>query len=294
MKPRTRQLLRRYPERVWRLASRRRISQLFSPEGLGLRFLRAAQGQLYMVTVVLPALSTDFPGWSPLERTRRLRTLMAECLADAPALYGNWELTRDGRPHFHALLDQRGVAATRAMFGSVHVQAVAQENGGLYGVVGYLLKPQRAAQVKQAIRLLDAGEEPGALLILGELCDEAVMEKRALNTQDGRRRLPNRLHDHALPSRFRPLTDREWDRLQPVLPQPKLGGRPPHDDRAILNAVLWRAHCGLPWREISSPYPGWRTCARRYQQWKQGGHLDRLVPLLPPRMRRTFDTGSRS
>lgn len=47
------------------------------------------------------------------------------------------------------------------------------------------------------------------------------------------------------------LTDQEWERISPLLPPKPAGkpGRPPKDNRLMLNAMVWLARSGAPWRD---------------------------------------------
>ena len=42
------------------------------------------------------------------------------------------------------------------------------------------------------------------------------------------------------------LTDAQWDRIKDLIPRAKIG-RPPKDDRMMLNAMLWLARSGAAW-----------------------------------------------
>ena len=42
------------------------------------------------------------------------------------------------------------------------------------------------------------------------------------------------------------LTDTRWDRIKDLIPRAKTG-RPPKDDRMMLNAMLWLARSGAAW-----------------------------------------------
>nr|WP_155252316.1 IS5 family transposase [Paenibacillus polymyxa] len=57
------------------------------------------------------------------------------------------------------------------------------------------------------------------------------------------------------------LTDEEWNIVDPLLPpaRKKQGGRPPKDRRQMLNAVLWVARTGAPWRDLPSYYGPWSS-----------------------------------
>jgi transposase len=67
------------------------------------------------------------------------------------------------------------------------------------------------------------------------------------------------------------LTDQQWQRLQPLLPKRKKTGRPPSDDRRIVNGILWILRTGAPWRDLPERYGPWRTVASRFYRWQQAG-----------------------
>lgn len=48
------------------------------------------------------------------------------------------------------------------------------------------------------------------------------------------------------------LTDQEWEKISPLLPPQNTGkpGRPPKDNRLMLNAMIWLARNGAPWRDL--------------------------------------------
>ncbi|MMZ56922.1 hypothetical protein D1872_188330 [compost metagenome] len=57
------------------------------------------------------------------------------------------------------------------------------------------------------------------------------------------------------------LTDREWEVVQMFLPpvQKSQGGRPSKNRRQMLNAVLWVALTGAPWRDLPDYYGPWSS-----------------------------------
>ena len=79
------------------------------------------------------------------------------------------------------------------------------------------------------------------------------------------------------------MTDAQWARLRPLL-EPKRRadgrGRPWRDTRQVLNGVLWVLGTGAQWRELPVRYPPYQTCHRRFQQWVQGGALERALRVL--------------
>ena len=68
------------------------------------------------------------------------------------------------------------------------------------------------------------------------------------------------------------LTDAEWERLEPLLPDrtPRRGGRW-SDHRSVVNGVLWRTRTGAPWRDLPSSYGNWKTVYSRHRRWSGDG-----------------------
>jgi transposase len=83
------------------------------------------------------------------------------------------------------------------------------------------------------------------------------------------------------------LTDREWVRLEPLLPRRPRTGRPPKDHRLILDALLWLGGTGAPWRDLPERFGPWRTVATRFYRWTRAGLWDRILAEL----RRLADAG---
>jgi transposase len=77
------------------------------------------------------------------------------------------------------------------------------------------------------------------------------------------------------------LTDAAWRRLVPLLPpqRPPIG-RPARDHRAIVDALLWLAKTGAPWRDLPERYGPWRTVATRFYRWTRSGLWQRILAEL--------------
>jgi transposase len=74
------------------------------------------------------------------------------------------------------------------------------------------------------------------------------------------------------------LTDEQWARLGPLLPPERPAtGRPNHDHRRMLNAILWRYATGAPWRDLPVQYGPWESVYRRFRRWQRAGIWDRLL-----------------
>ena len=77
------------------------------------------------------------------------------------------------------------------------------------------------------------------------------------------------------------LTERQWTRLAPLLPKPKVRkdkrGRPWRDPRDVLNGILWIMRTGAPGHDLPERYPPYQTCHRRFQLWATSGALQRVL-----------------
>jgi transposase len=72
------------------------------------------------------------------------------------------------------------------------------------------------------------------------------------------------------------LSDTEWARLRPLMPDRSCTGRPPKDHRVVLDALLWLARTGAPWRDLPECFGPWRSIATRFYRWTRSGLWDRI------------------
>src|SRR5579871_3976094 len=73
------------------------------------------------------------------------------------------------------------------------------------------------------------------------------------------------MHRHA-------LTDDQWRRLQPILPKQKAGPEATRGDRLFIEAVLYRAKTGMPWRDLPERFGPWKSVYNRFSNWAKKGH----------------------
>jgi len=68
------------------------------------------------------------------------------------------------------------------------------------------------------------------------------------------------------------IKDYEWVRLEPLLPG-KVGdvGRSAADNRLFINAVLWIARSGSPWRDLPERFGNWNSVYQRFRRWSKKG-----------------------
>ena len=78
------------------------------------------------------------------------------------------------------------------------------------------------------------------------------------------------------------LTDEQWSTLQPLFapPSPFLRGRPPLDDRLILDAIIYKISTGIPWSELPPEFPSHQTVYRRFQKWQHLGLWSQIFRTL--------------
>jgi transposase len=64
------------------------------------------------------------------------------------------------------------------------------------------------------------------------------------------------------------ITDSQWVRMAPhCLGKPTDPGRTGGDGRMFLEAVLWIARTGSPWRDLPPVFGKWNTVFKRYRDW---------------------------
>ncbi len=66
------------------------------------------------------------------------------------------------------------------------------------------------------------------------------------------------------------LNDEQWARIAPELPGKKGDpGKSGTDNRLFVEAVLWVARTGSPWRDLPDDFGKWSTVYTRYWRWAQ-------------------------
>ena len=77
------------------------------------------------------------------------------------------------------------------------------------------------------------------------------------------------------------LSDAQWARIAPLLPgKPGDPGRSGADNRLFLEAVLWMAQTGAPWRDLHARFGRWNSVFRRFRRWAQKGVFESLFNAL--------------
>ena len=73
----------------------------------------------------------------------------------------------------------------------------------------------------------------------------------------------------------------QWASVEAVLPR-RVGRPSKAGDRHFVNAVLWIAKTGSPWRDLHPRFGPWKTIYNRFRSWAQQG-LWKLNRVPPPR-----------
>jgi transposase len=80
------------------------------------------------------------------------------------------------------------------------------------------------------------------------------------------------------------LTNPIWQELGPLVRAAKrspVGAKPDLPDRLFLEAVLYRARTGVPWRDLPGEFGDWNAVYQRAKRWRLAGVWDRLFASLP-------------
>ena len=73
------------------------------------------------------------------------------------------------------------------------------------------------------------------------------------------------------------LTDAQWAKMEPHCRGKKSDpGRSGADNRRFVEAVLWIARTGSPWRDLPPLFGRWNTVFKRYRDWGKADVFTRL------------------
>jgi putative transposase len=73
------------------------------------------------------------------------------------------------------------------------------------------------------------------------------------------------------------LTDEQWNLIEHLLPGRK-GDPGAHgkDNRRFVNAVVWIARTGAPWRDLPRRFGEWNSVYQRFNRWSKSGVWTRV------------------
>ncbi len=73
------------------------------------------------------------------------------------------------------------------------------------------------------------------------------------------------------------LTDAQWAKMEPhCLGKPTDPGRSGRNNRLFMEAVLWIARTGSPWRDLPERFGNWSTAFRRFRDWREADVFQRI------------------
>lgn len=74
------------------------------------------------------------------------------------------------------------------------------------------------------------------------------------------------------------LRNDQWERIEQLLPgKPTDCGVTAKDNRLFLEAVLWIARTGSPWRDLPPELGNWHNVYTRFSRWGKKGVWQRLI-----------------
>jgi transposase len=77
------------------------------------------------------------------------------------------------------------------------------------------------------------------------------------------------------------LTDRQWSRVEPLLPGPRSTGRKRSLSlREVLDALNYRWETGCAWRMLPHDFPPWSSVYAHVRRWQRTGILRQVREAL--------------
>ena len=77
------------------------------------------------------------------------------------------------------------------------------------------------------------------------------------------------------------ISDADWARVEHLLPgRPGQHGGLARDNRRFLDALLWIARTGAPWRDLPAELGRWNSQWRRFDRWAKAGRLAAVAAAL--------------
>ncbi len=68
------------------------------------------------------------------------------------------------------------------------------------------------------------------------------------------------------------ISDEQWERISHLLPgKASDPGRTAGDNRLFINAVMWLAKTGAPWRDLPERFGKWDSAYQRFNRWCKRG-----------------------
>jgi putative transposase len=83
------------------------------------------------------------------------------------------------------------------------------------------------------------------------------------------------------------LTDAQWERIAPLIPPAKPGGRRRSVDvRELVNAIMYFTRTGCQWRNLPHEFPPWGTVHYYHRRWRLDGTWRKIHDTLREQLRK--------
>ena len=85
---------------------------------------------------------------------------------------------------------------------------------------------------------------------------------------------------------FQPLSNAQWAKIQPLLPEPpprkQNRGRPRANPRKVLDTIQWVLRTGASWDDVPKEerFVAFQTAHRYLQNWAEDGTFQKIVSAL--------------
>ena len=76
------------------------------------------------------------------------------------------------------------------------------------------------------------------------------------------------------------LTKTQREIIEPLLPAPKLTGRPALNPLTVFNAILWILSSGAPWRDLPTHYGNWNSIYHKFRKWCVDDVFENILKVL--------------
>ena len=82
------------------------------------------------------------------------------------------------------------------------------------------------------------------------------------------------------------VNDAEWQLIEPLLPGEKpVGKLRSVSQRAVVNAIFYRADNGIKWRNLPANFPAWQTVYGYVRRWVKLGIWEQINQVLVQQVR---------
>jgi transposase len=77
------------------------------------------------------------------------------------------------------------------------------------------------------------------------------------------------------------LTDEQWRQIEFLLPgREGCPGAHAEDNRLFVNAIIWIARTGAPWRDLPERFGNWNSAFQRFNRWARRGVWQQVFEAL--------------